>query len=96
MSEWTDYVARAERTHGEKLDLSEINQAFVPYFRGPRIKVRVWGDEMTGTVGITTGWKPALLLMRRSSDHGSVYLLESDAELVAVQRGRTYVPVVAS
>jgi hypothetical protein len=47
----------------------------------------------TGTVGVTTGWRPAFLLMRRRTDHGSSDVLRPDDRIIAVQRGRTYEPV---
>lgn len=92
MNEWSDYVNRARAKHGDKLDLSAIAEKFLPYFRGPRIKVQPWyqDDTITGTVGVTTGWQPSLLLMRRSSDHGSSILLDDRFEVVAVQHGRQY------
>jgi hypothetical protein len=93
MTEWTDYTTRAVRQHGARMDWSEINETFVPYFHGPRIKVRIGDTEYTGRVGVTAGWRPALLLMRRSSDHGSSILLTEGVELLAVQRGRQYVLV---
>ena len=88
------YVNRARATHGAELDLSEIPAKFLPYFQtGQRIRVRMYDQEITGTVSVTTGWRPALLLMRRSNASGSSDLLRDDTEIVAVQHGRTYVPV---
>lgn len=55
-----------------------------------------YGDEVverTGTVGITTGWHPAFLLMSRSSAMGSSDVLSARDVIVAVKRGRSYVPV---
>lgn len=82
---------------GLRFDPSELNPAFAPYFdTGQRIKVRFWQDDdltYTGTVGITTGWRPAFLLMRRSSDHGSSWLLTQGVELLAVQINGKYVEV---
>lgn len=91
--EWEAYLQRARHRHGDKLDLSNIPEKFIPFFHGPRLRVRMYDQEITGTVSVTTGWRPALLLMRRSSDHGSSDLLNHDTEILAVQHGRTYVPV---
>jgi hypothetical protein len=88
------YVTRAKQQHGDRLDLSEIPAKFIPYFQtGQRIRVRMYGEEMTGTVSVTTGWRPALLLIRRANATGSSDLLRDDTEIVAEQHGRTYVPV---
>lgn len=94
--EWEQYVQRARARWGERLDLSDIEERFLPYFRGPRIKVTSWGDTRTGVVGVTTGYKPALLLIHRRSDRGSSDVLGPRDELVAVQRGRKYVEVATS
>lgn len=91
---WSATVQRLQHQFGDRLDLSEISEKFLPYYEsGERIKVRDADMEVTGTVSMTTGWRPCLLLMRRSSDHGSSHLLLDRTELIAVQRGRKYVPV---
>ncbi len=60
-----------------------------------RIKVEfTYGETtetLTGTVGVTTGWKPCFLLMLRSNSTGSVHILGQNARVVAVKRGRKYV-----
>lgn len=100
MGEYERYVARARAQHGDRFDPVALEAAgkFRRYFRGPRIKVRTTyagGEthERTGIVSVTTGWQPAFLLMHRSSDSGSWDLLGARDEIVAVQMGRTYVPV---
>lgn len=88
------YKGRATHTWGDRLDLSEIPDHFLPFFQtDARVKVELYGEEVTGRVSITTGWRPALLLIRRSSSLGSSDLLRADTRLIAVQHGRTYVPV---
>lgn len=75
------------------LDTSDLDAAdqFRPYLHSStRLRVRrvyPGGEvyERTGTVGKTTGWKPAYLLMHRSSDHGSSDLLGPDDKIVAVK-----------
>jgi hypothetical protein len=65
------------------------------YTSGDRVRVRFGtgedAEELTGTIGRTTGWRPCYLLMRRSSDTGSVYTIGLDDRIVAVKRGREYV-----
>lgn len=87
--------------HGERFDDTDLRAAkhFAPYYRnGARLKVRRdYGDgeyhERTGTVGKTTGWKPAFLLMHRSSDRGSSDVLGPEDEITHIHNGRQYVPV---
>ncbi len=97
MNETRNYAAMIERRkaqYGERFDDSSLAEAFRPYLQtGQRIKVRFSFGEMTGTVGVTTGWKPCFLLMRRSSDRGSSWTLSTDDTITAVQRGRQYVEV---
>lgn len=78
------------------IDRSTLAPQFAGYYEsGDRIRVRfAGGEELTGTVGKTSGWRPAYMLLRRSSDTGSMYLLHADDQVVAVKRGRQYVSTV--
>jgi hypothetical protein len=93
------YEQRLERGRaqwGDKFDPSslEVASQFIPYFNSDqRVRVRTGGQELTGRIGTTSGWRPSFLLMRRSSDRGSSYLLGAGDVIVAVQYGRRYVPV---
>lgn len=87
--------------HGDKFDSSKLAPQFWPFFRtGTRIRVNFgyrladgsW-EELTGTVGITTGWRPTFLLMRRCTDRGSPWVLGVKDRIVAVKEGRKYIPV---
>lgn len=92
---YQEFIERATRKHGDKFDASELAPEFARYFRGERVRVRFsHGEELTGTIGVTTGWRPAFLLMRRSSDVGSSHVLGAGDHVVAVKRGREYVAVV--
>ena len=70
------------------IDYSNIAQKFAPYYyKEQRIKVgftdahgKVY-ETKTGTVGMTTGWKPSLLLMLRRDSVGSSYIL-SDKDIL--------------
>lgn len=92
-------IARGQAQYGEQFDASSLEPRFAPYLRtNTRIKVRRVYDngeieERTGRVGVTTGWRPAFLLMHRSSDTGSSDVLGSSDEIVAVKVGRYYIPV---
>lgn len=94
MSYFDDYLLRKRTEHGDKFDPSDLAPQFVPYLHeDQRIKVRTrWGEELTGTVGVTTGWRPAFLLMRRTSAYGSSTVLGKDDQIIAVKAGK-YVPV---
>lgn len=92
--EWDDYVARATRTHGDKLDLSAIARHLLPYaLTGQRVRVADGDFVRTGRVSVTTGWQPVLILMHRSNEIGSWDTLSDRDTLVAVQHRGTYVPL---
>lgn len=80
---------------GHATDTADLDAAsqFKPYYHGERIRVtRDYGDgethTRTGTVGMTTGWRPAFLLMARSNSMGSSDVLGPEDKIVAV-RDRT-------
>ena len=85
-------AARPERIDGHWVDTSEQDAAsqFKPYFHGPRIKVTGPSGTRFGTVGMTSGWRPAFLLMHRSTDIGSWDVLGPDDKIVAVKYGSHY------
>lgn len=91
-TEWDAAVVRLQRRWGARLDLGSIAEQFIPFFHGPRIRVDVGGHEVTGRVGLTTGWKPALLLMRRADSIGSEWVLDFTNTLTGVQIGGRYLP----
>jgi hypothetical protein len=91
---YADRLRRGEAEHGEKWDPSSLDACptLWRHYRGDRVRVRFeHGEEMTGRI-TTTGWRPAFLLVRRSSDHGSPWLLGPKDRVVAVWDGRRYVP----
>jgi len=65
------------------IDYSQISQQFVPFYEnGKRIKVKFsYGEIKSGTVGMTSGWKPVFILMLRSNSIGSSYIL-ADKEII--------------
>lgn len=82
---------------GVEFDPSSLQQEFARYyFSKERIKIKFWtkipGSEecqfefMTGTVGITTGWKPSFILLRTSRSISSNIILSDDAQIIAVQQ----------
>lgn len=87
------YLAR-KRAGDPRFDASDLAEGFWPYFTsGERVKVVNVADGSAprfGTVGITTGWKPAFLLMHRSNAVGSSDLLGPNDRVIAVESGSRY------
>ena len=105
-SHYTDMLARFQQRWGEAFDPSGLDMRFADFY-GTRTRIGVrWSndhDEPTkfGTVGVTTGWRPCFLLIRRSSDHGSSELLDTNMDIVMVKypgnrKYHTYVKGVTS
>ena len=97
-------VDQGVQKFGDRFDASDLESAahFAPYYwrnqgtsAGLRLKVHNtrYDYTRTGTVGKTTGHKPAWLLMHRSNDTGSSDVLGPDDEIVETWNGRRYEPV---
>jgi hypothetical protein len=92
-------LTRGHAQHGQAFNASDL-EACHPSIRtafvtGARVRVRTTysnGEvyERTGTVSTTTGWRPAFILIHRSTDTGSSDVLGTADEVVAIKRGRTY------
>ena len=94
MNSYSDFLMRKQNQFGAQFDPADLDARFIPYFEnGARIKVEVFGRTITGTVGVTSGRKPAFLLMRTVRSMGSCEVLGPDYKLVAVRRGRIYAPL---
>lgn len=88
---YEQFIARKVREYGDKFDTSDLAPQFVRYFNsGERVRVDFGYAQLTGTIGVTTGWRPAFLLMRTSRSHGSSDLLSKDDRIIAVKEGRAY------
>lgn len=93
MRKYLDYVAEGPRRWGDKFDPSDLDAAhqFRLWFRsGLRIRVRrlrtdgtAW--DRTGRVSATTGYRPAFLLMHRSSDISSWDVLGPEDKIIGVE-----------
>ena len=91
-----ELLSRKRFQYGERFSEADLNKRFVPFFEsGERIRIDDFGTEITGTVGVTTGWKPAFLLIRRRNDAGSEIVLGPKTKILAVQRGGRYVRYIA-
>ena len=80
-----EYLKRKRAEYGEKFDASDLAPQFIPYYEsGERIEVvSSWGTRR-GRIGITTGWRPAFLLMCRVSARGSSDVLRADDKVTRV------------
>lgn len=82
-------IAQGQAVHGDKFDASDLDERFARYyFSKERIKVSIDGEKEVqfGTVGKTTGWKPAFLLMRSSRAMGSSVILGRNYCILGVQQ----------
>lgn len=88
------FLARKGREFGERFDRSALDPRFVSaYNTGLRIRVRSsHGEEKTGTVGVTTGWKPVFILLANSRSRNSGDVLGPGDRITAVKFGRGYIP----
>ena len=95
---YADFLYRAKAKHGGKFTEEHLAPQFRSFFdSGQRVKVHFYdlpeSDNLTGTIGGTTGWKPCFLLMRTSRSLGSPYTLSAKDSIIAVKVGRKYEPV---
>lgn len=91
LTAYESFLERKQREYGEKFDASDLDLRFASFLHSEtRIKVEAYGQIQTGTVGVTSGWKPAFLLMHNSRCIGSSTLLGRDYKIVAVKRGTKY------
>lgn len=98
MRSFATYITNKEKQFAKSshpFDRSKLDPRFVKYYEnGDRIKVTIYGVVKTGTVGITTGWKPVFLLLRDRRSVGSSDILDAGVELVAEKLGGQYIPVL--
>jgi hypothetical protein len=82
--DFTAFLIRKAEEYPQQFDSSDLAQKFVPAYKsGERIKVKFTSGEVrTGTVGVTTGWKPVFILMLTRRSHGSSYVLDNTAEII--------------
>lgn len=79
--------ARGRAKYGDKWDASELVEPWATwYHQDARVMVDYGHETVCGRVSVTGGWRPSFLLMRRTSDIGSAYLLDDRCKLVAVKR----------
>jgi len=53
------FLSRSNLRWGSKFSATDLDPRFIKYYEsGERIKVLDCDMEITGTVGVTTGWRP--------------------------------------
>lgn len=84
MRSFLDYITRKKQEYGKKFSTKSLDKRFVRYYEsGERIRVvDKWGEVKSGTVGVTTGWKPVFLLMLTSRSLGSSHLLTNKDKII--------------
>lgn len=84
MSKYDSFIQRKKVEYGTKFSASELAEQFVPAFNsGRRIRVKFHtGEVLSGTVGVTTGWRPTFMLMLTSRSRGSGWLLGKRDKIV--------------
>ena len=94
MRRYSEYCAKKTAQYGDKFSAANLAPQFVaPFNEGEQRRVLVAfcfkGREIKrawGFVGVTTGWQPCFLLMRRRGQRGSSDTLGADDKILA-QRG---------
>ena len=73
-----------KRTQYPNFDNRDLSQKFMKAFENQnRIKVKFpCGTVKSGTVCVTTGWKPCFMLMLTSRSTGSSWLLNDKCEII--------------
>ena len=87
MSRYVETLNRKVREHGDKFSDKGLNPAFVDAFnKGQDYRVRVimfpGAKPIWGFIGMTTGWVPSFLLMRRRGQHGSSDVIGPNSVIV--------------
>ena len=87
---YTEVIERLAARHGAEFEAPKGVDHLIRYFGAPRVEVTDTrhGFVRRGRISITTGWRPALMLMHRASDTGSSDLLGPDDRVTALIDGR--------
>lgn len=90
MIAFQDWLACKKLQQGEKFDPSQLATGFIPYFEsGQRIEIEdEYGEKHQGYVGVTTGWRPAFLLVFNRRCRGSSVLLSERDKILRVFAAR--------
>ena len=99
MRNYTTFVESKKEQYSDTFSEENINKDFIPYFNSQeKVKVEYTyksgvKETYTGTIGITTGWKPCFLLMRTERSRGSSYTISDICKVIAVKKGSKYIAI---
>jgi hypothetical protein len=81
-----DFVQRQKAKHGDMFSEENLNRNFISaYNNGDTFRVLVdlgYDKPVWGYIGVTTGWKPCFLLMRRRGQHGSSDTINKECKIL--------------
>jgi len=83
---YKEFIKRKKEEYGSKFNTSDINEKFIPYYESQqRITIGFGhGEVKRGTVGVTTGWKPAFILILTKRSKSSSYIIDNDCQILAI------------
>jgi len=88
MTKYENHIAMKKLEYGNKFSAIDLDKRFIKYFNsGQRIKVTFsYGESESGTVGVTTGWKPVFLLIKTTRSLGSSTFLNKSIIKIEVPK----------
>lgn len=86
MRSYAALIERKRIEYGDKFSPAALAPDFVTYYENQaRIEVKFsTGETLRGRVGVTTGWRPVFLLIRRQSDSGSAWTLSREDRVTKI------------
>lgn len=98
---YEELLERGKQRYGDKFDPSDLDPDFVNWYNcQDRIKLAYRPDPtwtVTGTIGVTTGWKPVFLIMRTKRSIGSSdTVMPGRWQVVAYKSGNRYIPCLGA
>ena len=85
MRNFNEYLQRKQGEFGEKFDPSSLSKQFIEYYENQKrveVELELFKEVKRGRIGVTTGWKPAFLLMLTRRSVGSIYLLSDEDKIL--------------
>ncbi len=86
MNNYESFINRGKSKHGDKFSEASLNPDFIhAYNNGDSFRVLVdfgYDKPVWGYIGVTTGWTPCFLLMRRRGQHGSSETIGDNCKII--------------